>query len=176
MFCCRSIKTCPPLKKLFLFPSSPATIAPANQKIAFLVFFQKKLAFVSLNKIFLLLFFFIFFCVNASLRKLRVSANFFVIHKQMQPLSPCPARFCGYLIYFFLSCCVNTLFSMSVLYVLLQTGSVSAEDLGYLFAIEFIFAATIIAIFLAKQEIDICCHGPMGLENESEPLQSPLLF
>jgi len=88
----------------------------------------------------------------------------------MQPLTPCPARFCGYIVYFFLSCCVNTIFSMSVLYVLLQTGSVSTEDLGYLFAIEFIFAATIIAIFLVKQEIDVCCHDPLSLE--SETLQS----
>jgi len=59
---------------------------------------------------------------------------------------------------------------------LLQTGSVSAEVLGYLFAIEFIVAATIITIFLAKQEIDFCCHGPMGLENESETLQSNFIL
>lgn len=92
----------------------------------------------------------------------------------MQALIPCPARFCGYMLYFFLSCCVNTLFSMSVLYVLLQTGSVSAEDLGYLFAIEFIFASALILIYLAKQEIDICC--PREPDIESETLQSALIL
>jgi len=66
----------------------------------------------------------------------------------------CPLLWLYGLLFPFLLC-VNTLFSMSVLYVLLQTGSLSAKDLGYLFAIEFIFAATIIAIFLAKQEIAI---------------------
>ena len=96
----------------------------------------------------------------------------------MQTPMPCPARFCGYIIYLFIACCVNTLFSMTVLYALLQTGAVSAEDLGYIFAVEFIFAASVIAIILAKQEIDICCPGePVNLStSNSETLESALIL
>lgn len=63
---------------------------------------------------------------------------------------------------------------MSVIYLLLETGAMSADDLGYLFAIEFIFAAVLIAIWLAKQEIDICCPGRTS--DESYQIHSPLIL
>ncbi len=73
-----------------------------------------------------------------------------------------------------MACSINTLFSMFVLYLLLQTGTVSAEDLGYLFAIEFIFAAMLIVIYLAKEEIEICCPGESFCERDT--IASPLII
>lgn len=63
---------------------------------------------------------------------------------------------------------------MSIIYLLFKSGAISSEDTGYLFAIEFFFAAVLIAMYLAKKEIDHCC--PSSTLNEIDQINSPLIF
>ena len=76
--------------------------------------------------------------------------------------SGCLARFCGNLIFFVFTCVANSMVTISLLYMLLVSGAITASDLSALFFIELAFCATLLMFIGLAKEVNHCytVRGP----------------